>query len=134
MSKLEVAVLIGAESKQFLADLTAIVDRLEAAIETAPTTTKPQGKYVAKNEDEVPNEKPAKKVAKKIEAEEESFDLGSEDAAGEDEAPAVTKKDLIAACRDNRETAIKVLKKLKVNSVHELKPAQYAKVMAEIGA
>lgn len=70
---------------------------------------------------------------KEAAADEENFDLGEEGADAE-EVPAVTKKDLIAACRENREGAIKVLKKMKVSSVHELKPAQYAKVLAEIGA
>lgn len=73
-----------------------------------------------------------KKTAKAPVAEEEEFDLGEGEAS--DDAPAVTKADLIAACRDNREAAIAVLKKMKVNSVHELKPAQYSKVLAEIGA
>lgn len=73
------------------------------------------------------------KTAKAPAETEEDFDLGQEEDAAE-ETPAVTKKDLIAACRDNREAAIKVLKKMKVNSVHELKPPQYAKVLAEIGA
>lgn len=130
MSKLEIAVLIGAESKEFLADLTKQIDRLEKLSGKKATTA-------AETEDVA--DKPAKTAAAKANGkkaaavEEEEFDLGADEAA-EDEAPAVTKKDLIAACRDNREAAIKVLKKLKVSSVHELKPAQYSKVLAEIGA
>jgi hypothetical protein len=68
---------------------------------------------------------------KKAEVVEESFDLG-EDTAPENEEKAITKADLIAACRDNRETAIKVLKKMKLNSVHDLKPAQYSKFLSEL--
>ena len=43
-------------------------------------------------------------------------------------------KRVVAACRENRETAIKVLKKMKVASVHELKPAQYSQVLAALEA
>lgn len=126
MAKLEVAVLIGAESKEFLSALTAIVFKLESLLPVNATVS------------EVSEKAPvaAKKVATKKAApvEEESFDLDAEEASEEKEEPTITKADLIAACRENRDVAIKVLKKLKVNSVHELKPAQYSKVMAEIGA
>jgi hypothetical protein len=134
MAKLEIAVLIGGESKQFLADLEAVVGRLEKAM-SAQTTA---------NDEDAPEEKTVRSVAKNKAAavakkaaksdDDEAFDLGAEESNADDEAPEVTKKDLIAACRDNRETAIKVLKKLKVSSVHDLKPNQYAKVLAEIGA
>lgn len=127
MSKLELSVLVGAESKEWLASLTSVVERLEKVANVGKKT-----QTTAAADTEV-NEKPAKKTAKPKVTEEE-FDLGDNEEAAEDDAPEITKVDLIAACRDNRETAIKVLKKLKVASVHELKPSQYAKVMAEIGA
>ena len=150
MAKLEIQVLVGGESKQFLADLTNIVDRLEAlaangTVRGGAAETTDAGA----EQDDTPEEKTvrsvaknkaaaAKKAAAKVEASddgEEDFDLEAPaDDSGDDEAPVFTKKDLIAACRDNRELAIKTLKKLKVTSVHELKPSQYAKVMAEIGA
>ena len=137
MGKLEIAVLIGGESKQFLADLNAALDRAEALI-AKPSTGEALAADVAKEEKaKAGKAKPAtsKKAAAKVEAEDdESFDLGEDDAEEtEAEDEPVTKKDLIAACRDNREGAIKALKKLKVASIHELKPTQYRTVLNAIG-
>lgn len=127
MGKLDLSLLVGAETKQFLADLTTVVERLEALGAAAAKTV---GMDVEKSD-----EKPKRatgKASKPVDEDQEIFDLGADES--EDEEPAITKKDLIAACRDNREAAIKTLKKMKVASVHDLKPAQYAKVMAELGA
>lgn len=138
MAKLEVSVLVGKDSKEWLAALTEVVDRIEAVANVAGKTT---GKKTATTAAEADyngeadeDAKPAKRAAKKnVDEDQENFDLGSDEVAEGNEDP-ITIKEVIAACRANRETAIKVLKKLKVNSVHELKPAQYAKVMSEIGA
>jgi hypothetical protein len=145
-NKLEMSVLVGAESKQWLLDLTKVVERLEKVAKIASSSLDEEGPQqdVDADQDEDTTStisaaalrkgkkgKTDKKAAAADEDEEE-FDLGASES--EDEAPVVTKKDLIAACRDNREAAIKALKKLKVASIHELKPAQYAKVLAEIGA
>jgi hypothetical protein len=151
MSKLEIAVLMGAESKEWLADLTRQLDRLEklTTTEKAAATNGKARATTAAGEDPEPEKvtisvRSAKtngatkttkttKAATTTEDDDADFDLGIEDDATE-ETPVITKKDLIAACRDNREAAIKVLKKMKVANVHELKPNQYAKVLAEIGA
>lgn len=86
--------------------------------------------------DEADETAPVKKSkAKTGPAEDENFDLeaGSDDAAEEDEAEEkVTKKDLIKLCHKDRETAIKLLKKLKLKSIEDLKPAQYAKFAADL--
>lgn len=128
MPKLEIAVLIGAESKEFLADLTSVVERLEK-LKTAPSATVPNGAT------SLNGKKGKATVAAPVEVtadEDESFDL---DGAGEAEDEAkVTLKDVIAACKENRDEAIKCLKKLKVKSVHELKPDQYRKVLDFLGA
>ncbi len=136
--KVELALLVGAESKQWLADLALLADRLESLIERtsgkkedaapkatkstpAPAATKSNGKKAA---------------APVVDDEEENFDLDGEEAEETEEADEdpITVKDVIAACKENREKAIKVLKKMKVKSVHELKPELYKKVLAEIGA
>lgn len=140
MAKLELALLVGESSKKFLSDLTDLVERLEKMADGGITTTGKKAKPAVTTAAEVDyegeddeNVKPAKRAGKKAADEEENFDLGADEVAEGNEDP-ITIKEVIAACRANRETAIKVLKKLKVNSVHELKPAQYAKVMSEIGA
>lgn len=137
--KLELGILVGAESKEWLADLTKQIDRLEKL--QGATTTKKAATTAAETETEekttisakTVKAQAAKKTAKAPATEEEQFDLG-EETETTDEAPAITKADLIAACRENREGAIKVLKKMKVSSVHEVKPAQYATVLQQIGA
>lgn len=122
MAKLELALLVGEESKAALAQLTELVERLEKVLTATATTTAPAATTA----------KTTKKAAKPAaEDEQETFDLGADES--EDEAE-VTMPELIKACKANRETAIKVLKKLKVSSVHDLKPAQYATVMAQLGA
>lgn len=132
MAKLEIAVLIGAESKEFLAQLQNTVERLEKLKGVgAESEDAPEEKSVV----QVKNGKVTSKTTTAKTAlpadEEENFDLGEEGGA---EEPAITKKDLIAACRENREAAIKALKKRKVASVHDLKPDQYSKFLTEIGA
>jgi hypothetical protein len=128
MPKLEIAVLIGSESKEFLRDLTSVVERLEK-LKTSPTPEASNGQAL--------NGKKGKAVAAPVEVKEEScdedeaFDL--DEAHDEDEAK-VTLKDVIAACKENRDKAIRCLKKLKVKSVHELKPDQYRKVLDFLGA
>lgn len=121
MSKLDINVLIGAESKAFLVNLTEVVERLEKV--TAQTAT--VGKAVAAATKTTTTKTTAKAT------EDEEFDLGTDDEETED---TVTINDVISACKANREQAKKVLKKMKLASVHELKPAQYKKVLAEIGA
>lgn len=120
MPKLELALLVGAESKEWLQSLEAVADRLEKLAKNGIAA-----KVVDKGEDE----KMARPIKGKRKVdEEEAFDLGAE------EEPAYTLKDVVAACRANREEAIAVLKKLKVKSVQELKPVQYPKVLAALGA
>jgi hypothetical protein len=138
MGKLEISVLIGAESKQFLSDLTSIVDRLERlSPKKAVATTSAQ--IDAENlEAEAPELKAAagrkSKKAAPIE-EQESFDFGEEEEAEPVvEKTPITFKEVVAACRERRDVAIKVLQtKFKVKSVKDLKPSQYASLMNEIG-
>lgn len=135
--KLELGILVGAESKEWLADLTKQLDRLEAlqtkGKETAATTTDDVEETTVISAKTIAAAKSKKTAAKTTGDEDETFDLGEESADAED-TPAVTKKDLITACRENREAAIKVMKKMKVASIHDLKPAQYATVLQQIGA
>lgn len=131
MGKLELAIIVGAESKQWLAELSNLINRLEKAAASGikRATTASQADAVTEEA------KPARRASKPKAEEDESFDLDAGEAAMEqEEEPVVTIKEVIAACKANREVAIKVLKKLKVNSVHELKPTQYGRVMSEIGA
>ncbi len=130
-AKLEVSILVGAESKEWLSALTEVVERLEALSETT-TTPVTKTKAAATTTTTVTTKKTTKPVV--TEDEEETFDLDAADETEDDETPTVTKKELIAACKENRTAAIKAMKKLKVSNIHELKPSQYARVMAELGA
>ncbi len=134
--KLDLGILVGAESKQWLADLTTVVERLEAVANVATKSRKASTTDTA-DEDTDTEEKvirSAKALKAKTKAEpQEEFSL-DEDGNEETETEAPTIKDVIAACKANRTEAVKVLKRMKVNSVHELKPTQYTKVLAEIGA
>lgn len=141
MPKLELALLVGEQSKEWLANLEAVVTRLEAVANVAKGSlngTKPKSTIVkAKAEAEIDEEiVQPKKKAKQVVEDEETFDLEeTEDTPEEDEdEEPISMKDVVAACRANREKAIKVLKKLKVKSVHELKPTQYKTLLNEIGA
>ncbi len=126
---MEVVISLSAEAQDAVAQLVSAVKCLEAALEAAPNE-KPARKVSAEAETE---SKPAKKAAKKVAEAEEQFDLG-DDEEGEAEEPTLTIKEVIKACKANRETAKKVLKRLKLDSVHELKPGQYPRFMEEIGA
>jgi hypothetical protein len=146
--KVNLNVTLDKSTQATIEALLATANKLEGKTDKAPARVNPFAVNAAEDvetedvEIDEPVTKTSKKTAaakpaatskKKAAVEEESFDLDAE-GAEEDEAPVVTKKDLIAACRDNREAAIKALKKMKVNSVDQLKPAQYATVLAAIGA
>lgn len=123
---MEITITLGKETLEFLGNAIA---KLEA-LSTAP---KVQGKApVAEAKAEVASKKTTKKAAEP----EENFDLGASEA-GDDSEPedkVITKAELIKACASNRTKAITVLKRLKLESVHALKPGQYSRFMEEIGA
>lgn len=116
----KVTIEFGESSKEFLADLAGIVDQ------AAKADSKKNAKAGVTTDVVSP-----KKVVKK---EEENFDLGDSEPATEDEAPSLTIKECIAAAKENRELAVKVLKRLKVKSIHDLKPGQYPRFMEEVRA
>lgn len=126
------------EAKEFLADLIGVVERMEKVANLAKSYTQessekeePKAALLTPKTTVVKASKKAKPVQV---VEDETFDLEeSSDTEAVDDEPAVTLKDVIMACKANREKAIKALKKMKVSSVHELKPAAYPKLLAEIG-
>jgi hypothetical protein len=134
MAKLEIEVLIGAASKEFLVDLTAMVDRLEAAV----------GKVGPHSPDEVPDvPKTDKKTRTKKAApvvEEEQFDLsaaGFEDDQSEteeEEVVLITNDEFIARCSKKKDAAIKMMKRLGLKNINLIKPQDYKRILNEIGA
>ena len=159
MSKLEVALLVGAESKAFLASLTQQLDRMEklttgkkaaASIDDeddAPTET------VDDDEDFAPPKKAAKgkKAAPAFDDDEETTAAAVEAAEDDDEdftAPPkkaakpkkITIDQVNDACKarametggkEGRAEVLAILKKkFKTTSVAELKPEQYPAVIA----
>ena len=125
--KMEIAVLAGAESKQFLVDLTKIVERMEAAIGKTPAVTKTSPKADPVEETEESDFAPAPK--KKAKA--PSF----EDQA--DEAPPKAKK-AAAPVEDETDendfmTPPKKATKAKKLTVDDVNDACKAKALAEGG-
>lgn len=147
MAQLELVVMAGKESKQWLADVTEIVERLEKAtaklkgssvtedVETETTTDDDD------DDDFTPTKSKATVKAK-------SFD---DDDTGEDEEPVIKKKakkitvdDVNDACKaraaetggkEGRQEVLTILKKkFKVASVNDLEPEQYAAVIAAMKA
>jgi hypothetical protein len=141
-NKVGVSLNVGADCLVYLENLTAVVERLEVLSGTiAGKALKPNRAATSVDEQDSGDEEPVKETKSAVKKSkmqprvtEETFDLGEDDEDKAEMAEEVTIKDVIAACRANREVAVKVLKRLKVASVHELKPAQYSKVLAEIGA
>lgn len=150
--RLEVALLAGEETKQFLANLTRQVDRLEALgggkLKGKPKTEDDEDEETTETEDEEDEDFAAKKSKKKAKTDEDEETEESEDAdeeetadadEDEDEAPAkkkgkakLTIDDVNDACKayakaTSRADALKVLKKkFKTDSIADLKPEQYA--------
>jgi predicted transcriptional regulator len=153
--KLEVAMLVGAESKAFLATLTEQIDRLEklTAGIAAPTKATKKAAAPAPVEDEEAEESEDKeftaptKATKKAAAKSFDEDESENEEAEEETAPApkskkakkVTLDDVNDACKaraadtggkEGRTEVLGILKKkFKVASVSELKPEQYQAVI-----
>lgn len=151
MSKLELVVMAGAETKQTLAAFKETLDRAEALIERleainlgeaeVATTTKGKGKASAtttKQADKV------KKAAAEVEETEDDTLEGADDAEGDDldfldeEAEEIVKAPEIADVRaavkefanvHGKEKCVAFLKKFGASAIPELKKKDYAKVI-----
>jgi len=145
MAKLELALLVGAESKEWLAKLESVVTRLESINIQRPTSEEPVEPEVNDEPEEAPVKQRASKkgVAKKetpkvVEAnEQESTDIDMDDLfseeAAEDEKPLEPTIDDVRgvvkkfAAKHGKDKTLLLLKKFKVESLPELKKAQYSK-------
>lgn len=151
MSRLELVLMAGDQSKTFLGDLEALVERMEAAVgasgvkkssskaeaaaepeeEEDDFAKKPGGKKGAKGFDEDEDDAPAKKSASKKAADFGSEEEAEEPAPKKGKAKKLTVDDVNDACkahagRHNRaETLALLKKKFKVSSVTELEPEDY---------
>lgn len=166
MAKLELQLLVGAESKEWLAGVENVLERLEkvaATLTALPATAKnakqaeedfDEDEQAAATEDEDTDFAATKKTAKKTKAafdEDEETVEASEDEESEDFTEPTTKKakkltveDVNDACKkrasktggkEGRTEVLGILKKkFKTTSVSELKPEQYAAVIAAMGA
>lgn len=132
--KLEVALLAGAETKQFLADLTKQIDRLEALSGKGPQHDADHTEVVeAKETVATAPAKKAKAKAPPVE-EEASFDVDVEAEDEEDDTKEITLEEVLKgfasyAKENGRDAAIKVLQKFKVKSAKDIKSSEYAKVL-----
>lgn len=133
MAKLELALLVGQESKDWLLLMEALVTRLEAALpHTLDTTTEPTTASTTPRKNG--KAKPVKQD------DEEQFSLGDDTddntTDGNEEEPTreVTLKELITVCLKNKETALKILKKLKVDNVNKLNATQRATMLSQLEA
>ncbi len=147
MSRLELVIMAGAESKEFLAGLTAQLDRAEKLLgnvaaatsaaqpEAAPAETKAaKGKGKAKAA-------PAPEVDDALEtahadAEADAASEGDDDLFGDDE-PAdegPTLEDVRKVVKDfatkhGKEKALNLLGKFKVTAINDIKKSDYGKVI-----
>lgn len=146
MSRLELVIMAGAESKEFLAGLTAQLDRAEKMIgqlngtgaaqpEAAATEAKPaKGKGKAKAAP-APEADDALETAH-ADAEADAASEGDDDLFGDDE-PAdegPTLEDVRKVVKDfatkhGKEKALKLLGKFKVTAINDIKKADYGKVI-----
>lgn len=144
MSRLELVIMAGAESKAFLAGLTAQLDRAEKLLGNAAAATS----AAAQPEAAATEAKPAKgkgktKAAPAPEAD-DSLDVAETEAASEgeddlfgDEEPAdegPTLEDVRKVVKDfatkhGKEKALKLLGKFKVTAINDIKKADYGKVI-----
>lgn len=145
MAKLELALLVGADSKEFLAQLTDVVERLEALKLDGSIDRKAQAEEIDEDQDEdfTPKTKAAKKAVKDFD-EDEDLEAASSDETEDDftdkkttkKAKKLTVDDVNDACKaraaqtggkEGRNEVLAILKKkFKTTSVSELKPEQYA--------
>lgn len=146
MAQLELSLLVGKESKQWLADVTALVDRLEkltgkvaksidddADEETTATDDTDD------DEDFAPKKKAGVKT-KGFDDEDETEDADEEEPVAKKKAKKISLDDVNDACKaraletggkEGRQEVLNILKKkFKVKSVTELEPEQYASVIA----
>lgn len=152
MAKLELALLVGEESKTFLANLTEVVERLEAV------SSQKLAKTVDKEKDDEDDDfaPPAKKAAmvkavKQFDDEDDDGEAGDGDTSDDEDdftgksskkAKKLTLEDVNDACKkraaeiggkEGRTQVLTILKKkFKTQSVSELKPDQYAAVIASM--
>jgi hypothetical protein len=135
--KLEVAMLVGPETKQFLADLTKQLDRMEALKGGAAPADTPAPAKTGKGKGKAaPAEEPAdtglgEEAADGAEAS-EADDLFGDDAAAEDAEPTLDEVRKIVkdfATKHGKEKALKLLGKFKVTAINDLKKADYSKVI-----
>lgn len=145
MAKLELALLVGAESKEWLARLEAAIEKLEG-LQADESATKPTAKVGAREEAEP--RKRASKKGKPAPVEEDEVSEGEEqesapvededDFMGEDEEdekplePTIEDVRKIAkqfAAKHGKEKTQKLLQKFGGESIPEIKKSQYKKLI-----
>lgn len=139
-TKLEIAILAGQETKQFLANLIEQIDRLEDLVSSIGNvdkkSTKVKGSTAAFDEDD---EDAITDSQAEAEDDESSFDEKPAKSAAK-KAKKLTVEDVTAACKkraqatDFKSTKALLKKKFKVESVHDLKETQYAAVIEALTA
>lgn len=138
--KLEVALLVGPETKGFLFDLKTQLDRIEKLAGGKPKPVEDDEETDDTESDDEPKAaKATTKKAKVLAEAEEQFDLGDDEEEEDKKKNTLSLKDIIAgfkayAADNGRDEALKILKKYKVKNVNELKKDSYHKVMNDLEA
>lgn len=147
--KLEVAMLVGPESKQFLLGLTEQIDRLEklasGAVIVAGATKAQVAQAPAQTEDDDFSAKPKPQAAKGSSFDDETpaqedMDFMAPPAAKKEKAKKVTVEDVNDACKakataTNRKTVLALLKdQFGVDTISALTAEQYPKVIQAMKA
>jgi hypothetical protein len=160
MANLELSLLVGAESKAWLRDVTGLVERLEkvaAKLGSKKIADDEDTDVADEDEDDDFADAPPPRKAKGLKAKSDSFDdeEAGVEAASDDEdedftepspkkAKKLTSDDVNDACKkraartggkEGRAEVLTILKKkFKTQSVTELKPDTYAAVIAAMNA
>ena len=152
MAKLELALLVGEQSKGFLASLTTQIDRLEALAGKLGGTASEAAGYVDDEEDEIPKKTAKKKTAVADDEDYNDETVHSKHAGDDDDEPEIAanpakkKKKAAKLTADDVNDALKALakatdfktaksflkKKFKVDSVVDLDEEDYAEVIAAV--
>lgn len=134
--KLEVAMLVGPETKQFLADLTKVVERMEAVQNAGklPETAAPAktGKGKTKPAPEAADEDAGLGGGPADDNQGDAADDMFGDEAEADEGPTLDDVRKVVkdfATKHGKEKALKLLGKFKVTSIPDIKKGDYAKVI-----
>lgn len=131
--KLEIAMLVGPEAKEFLMKLTAQLDRMEALKGDAPAATEaaPAKTGKGKTGKTSPAPEADTDLGEDAAPEADADDMFGDEAEGSDEPTLDDVRKIVKdfATKHGKDKALKLLGKFKVTAINDLKKGDYSKVI-----